>query len=83
MSELESPAQGVALGEAEREALEFECALLRREAVRLVATNRALEVQLSRLEAELDGLREYLGLMEHSLPWRVAQRIRSWFGRAW
>jgi hypothetical protein len=69
--------------QAEREALEFECELLRREARRLVAVNRALEARVALAEGECEGLRRYLAAMQRSRPWRAAQVVRRLLGRRW
>jgi chromosome segregation ATPase len=69
--------------EAERDALQSECDLLRREAARLIAANRELEARLAATTAERDRLREFLARIDHSLPWRIIQTLRGWMGRRW
>ena len=69
--------------QAEHEALQFECEMLRREARRLVTVNRTLEARLALAETERDRLRDYLKAIERSRPWRAAQALRRWLGRRW
>lgn len=88
MSKVDTVAGGVdtavvARLEAEREELDFECEMLRHENSRLLALNRTLEARLALAVGERDRLKAYLRLVEQSLPWRIAQRIRGWFGRRW
>jgi hypothetical protein len=72
-----------ARAQAECEALQFECELLRREARRLVAVNRALEARAALAEGESEGLRRHVAAMERSRPWRLAQWLRRLLGRRW
>ncbi|HEV7919442.1 MAG TPA: hypothetical protein VGR02_01490 [Thermoanaerobaculia bacterium] len=69
--------------QADHEALQFECELLRREARRLLEVNRTLEARLALAERESEGRRQYIAAMERSRPWRMAQVIRRWLGRRW
>jgi hypothetical protein len=69
--------------QADHEALQFECELLRREARRLLEANRTLEAKLALAEREAEGLRQYLAAIERSRPWRMAQLVRRWLGRRW
>jgi hypothetical protein len=69
--------------QAQHEALQFECELLRRESRRLLSLNRTLEAQLALAQKESDGLRHYVAAIEHSRPWRVVQIVRGWLGRRW
>lgn len=69
--------------QAEHEALQFECELLRAEARRLLALNRSLEAKLALAEREGEGLRQHLAAIERSRVWRVGQWIRGRLGRRW
>ena len=69
--------------EVEKEALQFECELLRREAQRALTMHRALEARVALAEQERDRLRDYLQRIERSLPWRIAQQLRGLVGRRW
>jgi hypothetical protein len=69
--------------QAENEALQFECEMLRGQARRLVAVNRTLEARLALAKGESDRLRSYLAAIERSRPWRLAQTLRRWLGRRW
>jgi hypothetical protein len=69
--------------EVENDALQFECSLLRRENERVIGMNRALEARVVLAEQERDRLRDYLSLIQRSLPWRIAQTLRGFIGRKW
>jgi hypothetical protein len=77
-----SPAE-VAKLRAEAEESRHECELLRREATRLAAINRALDGKLRVAEADRDRLQAWTGAVEHSAPWRIIQFLRSLVGRKW
>lgn len=69
--------------EVDNDALQFEISLLRRENDRLVTTIRSLDARVALGDREVARLREYLTRVEHSLPWRLAQLLRSFIGRKW
>lgn len=69
--------------QADYEALQFECEMLRRETSRLMSLNLALEARVALAEGERDRLKSYMKLVEGSRPWRAIQTMRGWFGRRW
>lgn len=69
--------------QADHEALQFECEMLRRETSRLMSLNLTLEARVALAEGERDRLRNYLKLVEGSRPWRAIQTMRGWLGRRW
>ncbi len=48
-----------------------------------MAINRTLEARAKLAEGERDRWRNYVRRIEGSLPWRLTQMIRGWFGRRW
>lgn len=77
-----SPAE-VARLRSELEAAQFECDLLRREAARLAAVNRALDGRLRVAESDRLRLRQWTDAVQHSSAWRVIQGLRGLVGRKW
>jgi len=86
-----APAQGdepvdaheAAILRAANEALTFEARLLRVETLRLTGEVRVTDARLSVATAELERLREYVELIEHSRAWRIIQAMRGVIGRRW
>jgi hypothetical protein len=83
MSDVPFDAERAARLQAENETLRRECALLRDEASRIGALNRALQARVAIAEAERERLATYAHAIERSRPWRIVQSIRGWMGRRW
>ena len=61
---------------AENERLAFECDVLR-------SANRALTAKLAITTEELERMKQTLGAIEQSRPWRITQALRGLVGRRW